>query len=386
MAMRKVDLVRRSPENAARARACLQSIHPFSVEDDPNFVFSQRILRAIAHFKMEQLPLTNSLVHLHLKHTFLMDAKAVSAFIGVLQRLEIDFKNLAFEKLEGRVEQLCDDFSAREVGVVLCAFSSPALAAKMTDSALKSMGDLGGEDLVELLLPIAMIDPISGRLAVEQQSETLVSWVEGPQFAAEHVIPTARLIEACGESVCRRLIVALLSTVQRRLLDDLNMDGNLALLKMVQNLSFRHERVMLRLASRVCHDERCTRHTALAALRCLAHFFVAAPQLYDELAAFCSGKEVAAMSDCFCKARLEPTVLFRKPLGELCGNIAVVNVKSLLQIVQAASNLRELDDEIETNLDCVVSELQRRKVKLVGLDVSVLCRSVSISKKLKELL
>jgi hypothetical protein len=71
------------------ALALIAPLKPWCVEEDPNFIHAQRVLRAMAQFELSSAvpSLLQPLLDLHLKHTYLMDAQSASSFMAVLLKL-----------------------------------------------------------------------------------------------------------------------------------------------------------------------------------------------------------------------------------------------------------------------------------------------------------
>lgn len=372
--LRRADMRNNSPENAARARALIFGFRAFGVEEDPNFIFAQRILRAIGYFKVENAPLTATLLQLHTNYTFLMDAKAVASFCAIVQRLQVKEKQRIFDLLQGRVEQVTDDLTAQECGVVLRSFSKSRVSSRISNSALTFVDDLDGDAMAEVLLSAGVGTDL------EMFADQIVGWFDGPSFTLSDVSSATRLLASCGSAVPRCTIVSLLAVVQRRFFDDLCTDDVVNLLEMLKNTSFRHERMALRLASKICQCR--SPGAATSAARCLSHFYIANQDVFDALAAIVTAKEVTAMAECFHRVGLPATVLFGRPLGELCSNLVQLQTSSLMQIWAATATLNHLDEHVEKNIGCVVDELNRRGERLLGLNVSVLSSSKVLQSKI----
>jgi hypothetical protein len=368
MTARRDDMRFKSLENTANAKTLLLGIQPFGVDDDPQFIFSQRILRAISHFKLEEMPLTQSLVELHTRHTFMMDAQAVSSFCAILQRLRIPDKKNILEKIKGRVEQVAEEFNALECGIVLRSMSSPQISQRLSCTALLFAADLDGRALVDLMLSMSKGDTLG---SLNLHVHCVVEWIEGPTFSAEDIHATSQLLQSCGSAAPRRPIASLLSVIQRNFVTDLTAEDAVVVLNMLRLTSYRHERLSLRLASRVCQFQKSS--DALAAMQSLSHFYFANHEVFCALSSMAEAQDVCAMCECFYQVRLSPQLLFGEPLRELCGSLFQVHSNDLMHILLAALNLpNEIPGEVEKNLVCVVREAKKRSGSLLSkIDLSV---------------
>lgn len=379
MTIRQDDMRSKSFERAAQAKSLISNIRPFSIDDDPQFIFSQRILRAIAHFGLEHMPLTQSLVELHTKHTFMMDAQAVSSFCAIIQRLTIRDKADVVEKMKGRIKQVADDFNSMECGFVMKVVSSPDVSQQLACSALLHSCDLDGHTMTDLILSTCKVD---AHFALEQRVDTIFEWIEGPAFTRESLQSLVHLFQSCGTLVPRRLVASLLSVIQRTFLTDMSVREAIEILNMLRHTSYRHERLSFRLVSRVCQAP--SSNDALTALRELSHFYFINDEVYFALASAANATNVAAMCECFSRVRLSPIALFGGPLHDLCGALIQTHPTELVQILSAAVHLPDdFPKNVEKNLVSVVQEAKQRSGSLLEqIDVSVL----SSSSKFKAIL
>lgn len=361
--LRTTHKVNRTQDAATKARSILTSIRPFAVDDDPNFVHAQRILRAAAYFKCSELPIVASLVELHLRHTFLLDAQAAASFVTLLRQLRIANLDELLQTLYPRVVELGGTFNTAESVIILTAYGGEEKLADIVGSHLLRYGDdLPVSNLLEVVESLFASCPEQCRILLARRSEDVVNYVQ--QGHSEDVmVLICRSLSTAGAGLPRNVVNAVADVV---LSSSARCSPAAAAvyLDLQRASSHRHERLTKRLCTELLTSSASTAAHALSALSCLAHFYIGDSQLVVSLlqhAEFTSDQFVEALWHCHTMRVVSPP-LYASCVKRTALACTALPTVSLARVVICAAAAKVWESAVaKEDLSAVLRELASRQ-------------------------
>lgn len=320
---------RSTNSSSARSEASeiLKGVAPFSVDDDSSFIVSQRMLRAIAYFELFDLPIKESLVWLHAKHTYLLDAQALSSFAVMIPQLHLTNATDVVRVLMPRMAQLADDFHHHEAAGLLeliCTFAgaearTSQLLAVLEERIARNLEDSPPADILELIRSCALTSRQRAAAMLVREDKRIADAIAGSSKAQQPSLVMAACRATTAASYGPRSIMSAITRSAVERVKDLRPQQISLVMKALQATSYRHERAMLRLSTeQLLRGAEQTPGTALATLQCLAHFYVSDKEIFEGLLGNVvndlNGVQTAEWMSTFARARIASPVLFDKPL------------------------------------------------------------------------